>query len=85
MASALGYGITTVAATRATSKGGIGSAAFTSATHILGAVLFGLALLIKLPYGLSKNAMRDAQRSFTTYLPWAITDRLSSSGSGTLP
>lgn len=72
IASALGYGIATVATTQATSKGGIGSVAFTSATHILGAVLFGLALLIKLPYGLSKNAMRDARRSFTTHLPLAM-------------
>jgi hypothetical protein len=39
IASALGYGIATVATTQATSKGGIGSVAFTSATHILGASL----------------------------------------------
>ena len=72
-ASAVGYGITTVATTKATMEGGIGSAAFTSCTHIIGAILFGLLLLVKLPYGLSKNGLRDVRRSFTTYLPWAIT------------
>ena len=72
IASALGYGVNTVITTQATLKGGIGSTAFTTCTHIVGAVLFGLLLLVKLPYGLSKNGLRDAKRSFTTFLPWAM-------------
>ena len=72
LASAIGYGVSTVTTTAATGKHGISSLAFTSCYHIVATLMFALTLLIPLPYGLSKNAKRDLMSSLTTRLPIAI-------------
>lgn len=72
LASAIGYGMSTVATTAATGKHGISSMAMTSCYHITATIMFAVTLLIPLPYGLSKNAGRDLRSALTTRLPIAI-------------
>ena len=67
--SALGYGLAAVITTGATGAGGIGATAWTICSHVVGTILFGIALLLPLPDGLAKNGLRDIKRSFTKFLP----------------
>ena len=70
--SALGYGIAAVVTTGATGAGGIGATAWTICSHIVGTVLFGIALLLPLPGGLAKNGIQDVEKSVTQYLPLVV-------------
>ena len=70
--SALGYGLAAVVTTGATGAGGIGATAWTICSHIVGTVLFGIALLLPLPDGLAKNGLRDIKKSITQYLPLVV-------------
>lgn len=72
LASALGYGVSTVACTAGTGKSGISSVAMTSCYHIVATVMFALVMFIPLPYNLSKNAWSDLKIAVTTRLPIAI-------------
>ena len=67
--SALGYGLAPVITTGATGTGGIGATAWTICSHIIGTILFAIALMFPLPGGLAKNGLQDVKKSFTKFLP----------------
>lgn len=70
--SAIGYGVTAVVTTGATGTGGVGATAWTICSHMVGTLLFGIALMLPLPSGLAKNGLRDIKRSLTSFLPIVI-------------
>lgn len=70
--SALGYGLTPVITTGATGTGGIGATAWTICSHIVGTILFAIALMLPLPGGLAKNGLQDVKKSFTKFLPLVV-------------
>ena len=70
--AAIGYGISPVITTGAIGEGGIGATAWTICTHIIGAILFGIVLMLPLPAGLSKNGIRDVKRSVNEFLPIVV-------------
>jgi hypothetical protein len=70
--SAVAYGISSSCTFTLTSKHKISPTALAVSAHALGALLFGLLLLVQLPLGLSKNASRDTRAVFGDAAGWAI-------------